>query len=394
MHGRAPSRLLFRGAVLLVALATPGCDGAKDPIAFENVTQAAGITYSGPSWGLAWGRFNGDDRPDLWSTNHGTPSLYVALDDGTFRETAAEAVHVPPADAHGVAWADVANDGTQALLETVGAERGEGRGGNRLYVQTGKGFDEQAIARGLDYPLARGRTPLWFDANADGRLDVLLTTAARPEAPTTLFEQRGDGTFGASQAGPTVTLDSSFAQLASLTPGRLHVLVHAFPYPGKVYQSDGPRFVEATGIEIPPTRFVSDVAIGDFIMPTVLGLAGVDAGAMSLRGVDLIARAHTREPLLAFSHSLAYGSEASCLQDARYKLVTYDRTRTGTTQFLFDKQDDPGETHSIFESQPALAARYQAARDALLASLVVRPGRPVEMDARLRRRLRALGYVQ
>ena len=46
-------------------------------IQFEEVSQQAGITRIGESWGNAWGDFDGDGYLDLWATNHKhKPSLY------------------------------------------------------------------------------------------------------------------------------------------------------------------------------------------------------------------------------------------------------------------------------------------------------------------------------
>ncbi|MXV74273.1 VCBS repeat-containing protein, partial [Candidatus Poribacteria bacterium] len=46
-------------------------------IQFEDVSQQAGITRIGESWGNAWGDFDGDGYLDLWATNHRhKPSLY------------------------------------------------------------------------------------------------------------------------------------------------------------------------------------------------------------------------------------------------------------------------------------------------------------------------------
>lgn len=79
------------------------------------------------------------------------------------------------------------------------------------------------------------------------------------------------------------------------------------------------------------------------------GPAAVDSGPLSTRGVDLT-------PAIGRGHSptcrpSARASPTACLQDARYKLVAYDRTRTGTTQFLFDKTTRARRTASASPSR-------------------------------------------
>ncbi len=50
------------------------------------------------------------------------------------------------------------------------------------------------MAWGLEYPLGRGRTPLWLDWDRDGELDVIAVNLVRSDgqAPTALFSRRGD----------------------------------------------------------------------------------------------------------------------------------------------------------------------------------------------------------
>ena len=152
-------------------------------IRFEEVSTKAGTLHPGASQGASWGDFNGDGWPDLWVGNHYTPpSLYLNQRDGTFLNvTASVWVGDPQADKHGAAWADFDNDGDQDLLVMVGAVMGRGSGGNLLFVNQNGMLRDEAQHWGLDYPLGRGRTPLWFDADHDGRLDVVLMTAPRPD---------------------------------------------------------------------------------------------------------------------------------------------------------------------------------------------------------------------
>ena len=95
-------------------------------IQFEDVSQQAGITRIGESWGNAWGDFDGDGYLDLWATNHRhKPSLYRNNGDGTFTDIIDEVWDAnPDADTHGAAWADYDNDGDQDLIVLSGGGGG------------------------------------------------------------------------------------------------------------------------------------------------------------------------------------------------------------------------------------------------------------------------------
>jgi hypothetical protein len=225
-------------------------------IRFEEVSAKAGMLHSGASQGASWGDFNGDGWPDLWVGNHyEPPSLYLNQQNGTFVDVIASVWSGDPqADKHGAAWADFDNDGDQDLLVLVGAVMGRGRGGNLLFVNQNGVLRDEAQRWGLDYPLGRGRTPLWFDADRDGRLDVVLMTAPRPDgkAPSAVFRQTSNGfvpyglqwRFQQSQPSrlqkvgyllrnlvhldfslPTWIQAAEFAQLADLSGGGLLDLV-------------------------------------------------------------------------------------------------------------------------------------------------------------------------
>jgi hypothetical protein len=70
-------------------------NGLASGIQFEEVTDTAGLSYSGTSWGASWGDSNQDGWPDLYTTNHSTPpSLYLNHGDKTFQDIASQVI--PP----------------------------------------------------------------------------------------------------------------------------------------------------------------------------------------------------------------------------------------------------------------------------------------------------------
>lgn len=151
-------------------------------ISFEDVSEKSGIFHQYSTAASAWGDLNGDGWPDLWVSNHWhqPPSLYMNMKDGTFVDVAADVLTgTLPADFHGAAWADFDNDGDQDLFVTTGGGGGQGRCPNYLFINHNDRLEDKAAHWGLDYPFGRGRTPLWFDADNDGKLDLLLMNRYR-----------------------------------------------------------------------------------------------------------------------------------------------------------------------------------------------------------------------
>ncbi|MEL7447997.1 MAG: CRTAC1 family protein [Pseudomonadota bacterium] len=169
---------IIRTAVLAAVLA-PGA--ALCQILFEDLSDTDGIDYVGESWGAAWGDFNGDGKPDLWTSNHGpTSSLWLNNGDGTFTNVSDQVlpediVNGSVKDEHGAAWADMDNDGDQDVLQAVAG--GSQDQPNRMYINEGGTLTEQAASLNLALPEGRSRTPLWLDQNNDGLLDVIIATA-------------------------------------------------------------------------------------------------------------------------------------------------------------------------------------------------------------------------
>ena len=242
-----------------------------DTINFEDATVSSGINYAGVSYGCTWGDLNTDGWPDLWTCNHAKkPSLYLNNGDGTFTNVV-NFVETITGDMHGGAWADFDNDGDQDLLVLLGGGGGGGREPNLFFINSNSVLQEKAVDYGLDYSLGRGRTPLWFDWNSDGNLDVFISNTKRSdgEAPSALFT-RQDGNFIIDNSLTNFATSNSnlFAQLTTLTFQDIPAMVvhSTWPsFPDKVYEYDTLPFQELIEtVNFPLLKNVLDTAVADF----------------------------------------------------------------------------------------------------------------------------------
>ena len=244
---------------------------------FKDITSTSGIDYRGASYGVAWGDYNNDGFIDLWAGNHGFPAatLYRNLGNGTFIDATLEAFgHRPKGDFHGAAWADFDNDGDLDLIQLEGADSGtsdleDPQLANKFYVNENGVFSDEpsaplrdrAIELGLGYIGSRGRNPLWFDRNNDGRLDLLQGAGKRADGavPATIFSQEDNGFVDLK---PSMSFDlepTRFGILSDLVDDNTPELITLDPYTGiSIY--------DATTIEdLTDSILTSDYRAADFI---------------------------------------------------------------------------------------------------------------------------------
>jgi hypothetical protein len=257
---------------------------------FENVTEKAGIVWSGSrgSFSTGWTDFNRDGLPDLWISPHAYwnygfvdlnhPKLYLNQGNNSFIDIGKQIFSVRPgADTHGSTWTDFDNDGDPDLTVLNGGQRGLGVGPSFLFVNEQGLLSDQAAELGVDFPLGRGRSPLWFDWNRDGLLELLEVNAIRPDgqAPTTLFEQTATGFENVNAlAGLPSNLSAELAQLGGdLFDNRTLKFILYSPTT-KVYEVGQSSLIDITE-KFPNLNNLSDVVFADFDGDLVTDIFGV-----------------------------------------------------------------------------------------------------------------------
>jgi hypothetical protein len=119
--------------------------------------------------------FNGDGLDDfLVSRHHYTDEDHLSLQraDGSFWR----GFTFPPLDRHGCAAGDVNGDSRVDVYCMIGGRHGTGVKENELWIAQGNGtYVNQAALWGVTDPYGRGRLPILFDFNDDGRLDLYIT---------------------------------------------------------------------------------------------------------------------------------------------------------------------------------------------------------------------------
>jgi len=156
-----------------------------------------------------------------------------------------------------------------------------------------------------------------------------------------------------------------------------------------------PFLITAPFPELRGVRVDAQVSAVD-VFPTVLALAGIDAGA-AVHGrslLPLMLQPRTETTGYAYGESmtpnLQYGWGAlQTLRSSRYKLIKAPRPE------LYDLSVDPGESTNVFEQQPAVAHDLMRRLDGLIEETSREAPTPAsaDLDKETLERLAALGYV-
>lgn len=154
-------------------------------IRFTDVTEEAGLAQRTDTFAVAVGDADGNGFPDLLVSLHGRrPAFFLNRGDGTFAR-ADSLAGFEAGDIHGVSLLDANMDGWPDVFFSIGAERGRGRGRNRLYLnQMGKRFArDEDLDPLLEDAEGSGRSVCPTDVNDDGLVDLILMNLVRPGRP-------------------------------------------------------------------------------------------------------------------------------------------------------------------------------------------------------------------
>ena len=181
---------------VVVGVLIAGCTAEKAPTlkaesGFQERAKEAGITFrmkdlpneQGERFhinlydhgsGLAIGDYDNDGREDIYFLNQrGANALYRNTGNGKFVDVTAKAgVALGDRISVGATWADYDNDGWEDLFVT------STRGGNVLFRNKGDGTFEDVTARAHLTHVGHSQTPVFFDYDNDGDLDLYLTNTA------------------------------------------------------------------------------------------------------------------------------------------------------------------------------------------------------------------------
>ena len=220
------------------------------------------------SWGSTTIDYDRDGDLDLFVNRHANrPHLYNNQDGNFSPAASAFFMQEERVDRHACSWGEVNADGFPDLLCTQGADRGEGSGPNKLYIQSGATFVESGREMGVANPKGRGRTANWFDFDRDRDLDVFIGNEYRKPYRNRLFVREGDR-FQSRRLGLNGALrtkSSSWSDWDRDGDPDMLVLQRAsrFPQNGVAYRNDRGRYRR---VELHPSieRAWNSAAWGDF----------------------------------------------------------------------------------------------------------------------------------
>ena len=297
-RGRWPRLLALAAAVCAAACAGRG-PAPERAGGFEEVAAAVGVrvTHTSGATGRKWypetfgsgvcvTDLDGDDRPDLifvtgrsWDGEVTGAGVAVLRNrgDGTFADVTAASGIRYPFYGMGCAAADYDNDGRDDLLVT-------GHGGTGLFHNLGGGRFEDVTARAGVADTGWSTCGVWFDADADGFLDLFLCRYVQWSAETDLtcrldpqtkvfcgpdpyppsasrfFHNLGDGTFqdvteSAGLAKPGKALGA--ALLDADGDGRADLFVANDQVPNSLFRNrgDGTFADDSAALVLTPGRF-------------------------------------------------------------------------------------------------------------------------------------------
>jgi arylsulfatase A-like enzyme len=131
------------------------------------------------------------------------------------------------------------------------------------------------------------------------------------------------------------------------------------------------------------------------VLPTLLGYLGIEAPPTDGRDL-LAARRRGDDPPDVYTHLDVDGHRAASVVRGHFKLVLPQSPSQGTEPMLFDLDADPGELENLASERPDIVERMVGLMAARRLIDEVESAEEIEedqLDEDVRRRLRALGYI-
>jgi hypothetical protein len=191
---------VIRSCLLLAALAwfTPATwaePGSSRVVPrFREITIAAGIAGSSPTFGAVFADIDNDGDDDLLISRHGHgPVLYLNQGDRTFAD-ATERLPRSRSDRHGLTVVDLDNDGDRDVVLACGGAGGTGAGcmpsvfRNLMVEREALVFEDVSDDSGLvEASRNRSRTYLPLASRNGSRIDLYLTNKPRQGFPNRYY---------------------------------------------------------------------------------------------------------------------------------------------------------------------------------------------------------------
>ncbi|MEE8302744.1 MAG: FG-GAP-like repeat-containing protein, partial [Candidatus Tectomicrobia bacterium] len=236
----------------------------SSPVTFKDVGSELGVSAITRGRGSAWGDYDRDGDPDLFTVGIKDPHhLFRNNGDGTFTDVTQEANLNDPRGGWASLFFDYDHDGDVDIFVTRDGWRGVAT--NSLYRNNGDGtFSDVAEQAGVAGH-SDSFTATLADFNNDGWLDIYVANGVSKSegAPNALYRNNGDGTFMdiATRAGVGNhgrSIGSAFGDYTN--DGWPDLFVINFDGPNALYRNLGDgTFVEVTaqaGIKAPHDGFV------------------------------------------------------------------------------------------------------------------------------------------
>ena len=188
----------------------------------NDVAQDVGLALTTRTFGALVFDYNDDGWPDIFLGRHDAQAFLYRNDHGQFVRD--DTTLFPgKVDRHLSAAGDVNGDGRLDFFCVVGGDSGNGpkQTPNELWIQRPDGsFVNEGDQPGLADPYGRGREALLFDANGDGRLDILVGNVSPRNdgmpSPNRLFVNEGPNGW---RSAPEFGLDLEYSVGGAGRPG-------------------------------------------------------------------------------------------------------------------------------------------------------------------------------